>query len=621
MTRVLASTSIARRSALLVIISLAPPTVAALYFLVNGINLEIGMASREHHGNEYQRPLEDLLESLPLHENAALRWKHGDASAQAGLSAIEQRIDTAFQRLTEVNQAYGDELEVTPAGLAKRKRDHVKPAVVQQEWGALKDTGALAESEIAERHHHLVADVRTLITHVGDTSALILDPDLDSYYIMDATLAALPQTQDRLGVLHADATARLAKGELGRDAQVQFAVMRSLLKEADVDRILGDVQTALNEDPGFYGASETLQSRMPAAAKDYGDANQALVDLLDKLSAAPDPADAARLLPAVERARDAAFRLWGVAARELDLLLENRMRARLAARNYGIGAMAAALLLLIPAAVWIIRGITTRLTGSLRQLKAGADELTAVSSQLSASSSSYAGGASTQASSIEQIASAVAEIYTAGERNSEAAQMAATAASESLRRTAETGRALEEMVQAIAAAGESSGKIARIIRVIDEISFQTNILSLNAAVEAARAGEAGAGFAVVADEVRNLAQRCSQAAQDTTALIEESIARSALGNSKVDQVVQAVRLTTEESSKIQTIMGAISQESVQQGERLTRIRESIAQLEGVARQAAEGAGESAQSAQRLSAQSKGLREIVGSLKSLAGSAM
>src|SRR5439155_10694337 len=103
---------------------------------------------------------------------------------------------------------------------------------------------------------------------------------------------------------------------------------------------------------------------------------------------------------------------------------------------------------------------------------------------------------------------------------------------------------LDSMVEKMKEIDGSSQKIARIIKVIDEIAFQTNILALNAAVEAARAGEAGLGFAVVADEVRNLAQRCAQAARDTASLIEESVVRSNDGKVKLDQVAEGIRAIT-----------------------------------------------------------------------------
>ncbi len=157
----------------------------------------------------------------------------------------------------------------------------------------------------------------------------------------------------------------------------------------------------------------------------------------------------------------------------------------------------------------------------------------------------------------------------------------------------------------------SSEKISKIIKVIDEIAFQTNILALNAAVEAARAGEAGMGFAVVAEEVRNLAQRCAQAAKDTAGLIEESIANSADGKVKVDQVAVAIRAIADESSKVKTLVDEVNVGSEEQAKGIEQIGKAVAQMEQLTQTTAANAEESASAAEELTAQSEALQRSSG----------
>jgi methyl-accepting chemotaxis protein/methyl-accepting chemotaxis protein-1 (serine sensor receptor) len=160
--------------------------------------------------------------------------------------------------------------------------------------------------------------------------------------------------------------------------------------------------------------------------------------------------------------------------------------------------------------------------------------------------------------------------------------------------------------------------VAKIIKVIDEIAFQTNILALNAAVEAARAGEAGMGFAVVADEVRNLAQRCAQAAKDTAALIEESIVKSNDGKTKVDQVAVAIRAITEDSAKVKTLVDEVSLGSQEQTRGIEQVAKALTQMEQVTQQSAANAEESAAAAEELTAQASTLMEVVHQLSSMVG---
>src|SRR4029434_7758766 len=117
----------------------------------------------------------------------------------------------------------------TPDGLAQRKREHVEAETVAREWTALKGKASAA----GEGHLHLASDLRTMITHAGDTSNLILDPDLDSYYTMDITLLAVPQTQDRIARLTIEGLKALATPE-GSDERRHLAIGAALLRESDV---------------------------------------------------------------------------------------------------------------------------------------------------------------------------------------------------------------------------------------------------------------------------------------------------------------------------------------------------------------------------------------------------
>jgi hypothetical protein len=190
-----------------------------------------------------------LLQWLPASDR-------GSASEQASAQA---KVDQAFDLLEQVDRDIGPLLQFTDEGLGKRNRSHVNVQNVAREWKELQARHEpLTADSRHDQHVHLMSDVRTMISHAGDTSNRILDPDLDSYYTMDVTLLALPQTQNRLAVILSDGD-RALRGSLSSKDRVQMAVYAAQLKEADLDRVTGSLGTALNEDANFYGSSESLQ--------------------------------------------------------------------------------------------------------------------------------------------------------------------------------------------------------------------------------------------------------------------------------------------------------------------------------------------------------------------------
>jgi methyl-accepting chemotaxis protein/methyl-accepting chemotaxis protein-1 (serine sensor receptor) len=292
--------------------------------------------------------------------------------------------------------------------------------------------------------------------------------------------------------------------------------------------------------------------------------------------------------------------------------------ARVATGRWIVSIMVLLSLVVGVVGVFVVRRMNASLRDAFTDLSEGAGQVASAAAQISSSSQTLAQGASEQAAALEETSASSEEINSMARKNAENAQAANSLVTQSQQKFSETNRSLEAMVQAMGDIKDSSDKVAKIIKVIDEIAFQTNILALNAAVEAARAGEAGMGFAVVADEVRNLAQRCAQAAKDTASLIEESIMKSNDGRAKGDQVTIAIRAISEESTTIKTLVDEVSLGSQEQTRGIEQVAKALAQMEQVTQQAAANAEESAAAAEELTAQASSLMEVVRQLRSMTG---
>lgn len=283
-----------------------------------------------------------------------------------------------------------------------------------------------------------------------------------------------------------------------------------------------------------------------------------------------------------------------------------------------IGLGIAALLISLVGATALARQLRSSLTHVVSELTEMAGQVKSAADQVAGSSQGLAEGATEQAATLEETSASTEQLNAMSRRSQEQAESVAGVADSTARRVAAASGSLDGMLAAMQRIETSSSNIARIIKVIDEISFQTNILALNAAVEAARAGEAGLGFAVVADEVRNLAQRCAQAARDTTSLIEESISNSADGKGKVEEVAQSIRAITQDTDRVLELVKQMSGSSKEQAHGVQQIASAVLEMQRITQSTAASAEEGAAASEELSAQAQSVLEIVGKLNALVG---
>ena len=267
-------------------------------------------------------------------------------------------------------------------------------------------------------------------------------------------------------------------------------------------------------------------------------------------------------------------------------------------------------------AYYLISGISKNLSSMIQAISEASELVTGAVGQLSSSSQSMAQGASEQAATLESTSAAGEQISAMTRKNADCAKAAAAEMVSVGHQVEQSNLALMEMASSMQDITASGGKIAKIIKVIEDIAFQTNILALNAAVEAARAGVAGAGFAVVANEVGNLAQRSTQAATDTTTLIEESIYMSRAGSAKLALVTEKIRAITESASRAKSLVDEVNSGSQEQRVGAEQVATAMQQMEIVTQSSAASAEQTASASMELSAQAVSMNEIAQGLRSV-----
>ena len=269
--------------------------------------------------------------------------------------------------------------------------------------------------------------------------------------------------------------------------------------------------------------------------------------------------------------------------------------------------------LLISLGLMVSTMITRPIKNAIDGLNVGTEEVSSAASQVSAASQSLAEGTSEQAAAIQETSATLEETSSMVHQNRENTQQAAVLAKQAKQYAEKSNDEMHKMSQSMSELKNSSSEIAKIIKVIDEIAFQTNILSLNAAVEAARAGDAGKGFAVVAEEVRNLAQRSAQAAKDTTVIIESNIDLSESSVNIAKAVRESVESIGEQATKVSDLLDEISVATNEQAQGVEQIHKAVSQMEMALQSNAATADESAAASMSLSEQAVNVKEIVNTL--------
>jgi methyl-accepting chemotaxis protein len=495
-------------------------------------------------------------------------------------------------------------------------------ATVLADWQSLRNNVAgksITGPQSYAGHTALNAKILKMNDLVADHYGLSLDPDPDTYQLIQSMYYQMPYVTEELGKLRAGGSGLLVKKEASATerANVSGLIARIADRVEQVNTGFEKAARVNKEFKASIGPLLDVANTASSGATKLAQENIVSPEALEY--SAPD------YVAAFTTAIDAQYAVNAKASKELAHILEEKVVTFKRER----WIMGFAMLAIVALSAWLVRMMTLSVTGPLNNAVAVAqavasgnlvnefdvgppnevgmmlralkemndslrnivgdvrlsiDNINAATRDIATGNQDISGRLESQASNLEETASSMEELTSTVRQNADNARQANELVSTASVVATKGGNVVSQVVQTMGEINDSSRKIVDIIGVIDGIAFQTNILALNAAVEAARAGEQGRGFAVVASEVRNLAQRSASAAKEIKELISRSVERVEVGNQLADQAGTAMGEIVNSVMRITSIMSEIATASAEQGMGIEQINDAVTQMDDMTQQ-------------------------------------
>jgi methyl-accepting chemotaxis protein len=264
-----------RRRLFTILAILFVPIAVLSYALNEKLSFDIHFSQKQIQGVEYLRPLLILLDEVADHQMAVLRQASGEVGVEEEIKTSAETIDAAFATLMATDKQLAAALDLTPEGISKHGQEDISAEALMNKWYALKS----ASRYEPKAYEAFLAQVMAMIGHVGNSSNLILDPDLDSYYLVDAAVNALPKTLKKLADLKLEGYEALQANEglLSPEMLNLFAIEADTIQSVSLATVNLDITTSLAQDKNFYGESPTLKLVLAPALKGYEAAASGLI--------------------------------------------------------------------------------------------------------------------------------------------------------------------------------------------------------------------------------------------------------------------------------------------------------------------------------------------------------